>query len=215
MLFLPPLHVHRVGEEVPGKHQEQTLLSSTKGSPTGRMVWALLASIWQAVAIIKQWQRCMSWLKTMVNSWALSMSEIRPKTEVEAYKAHVAKKLNYNCAFSCHGLALRGHTNGEDSNFTHLLHLWAFYCPEVTTWMDKETNKYMSADIQNECLQVMALDDQALDLISQATHSTGTRNNCLLIQQERITIRSSIVKWYHSIYMYNDDLKASELSVQL
>lgn len=81
--------------------------------------------------------------------------------------------------------------------------------------MDKETNKYMSADIQNECLQVMALDDQALDLISQATHSTGTRNNCLLIQQERITIRSSIVKWYHSIYMYNDDLKASELSVQL
>ena len=61
------------------------------------------------------------------------------------------------CFLACQGLALRGHVDGEDSNFTQLLCLREFNCPEVTTWMDKKTNKYTSADIQNECLQVMAL----------------------------------------------------------
>ena len=45
----------------------ETLLSSAKGSHTGRMVRALLTSIWQAVAIAKQWQRCKSRLETLAN----------------------------------------------------------------------------------------------------------------------------------------------------
>ena len=55
------------------------------------------------------------------------------------------------------GLPFRGHDDGANSNFIQLLHLRSFDCPGVLTWMEKKTNKYTSGDIQNECLQVMAL----------------------------------------------------------
>ena len=55
------------------------------------------------------------------------------------------------------GLPLRGHDDGANSNFMQLMHLRAFDCPDVVAWMEKKTNKYTSGDIQNECLQVMAL----------------------------------------------------------
>ena len=55
------------------------------------------------------------------------------------------------------GLAIRGHDNGADSNFIQLLNLRALDCPEVLEWTSKKSNKYTSADIQNECLQIMGL----------------------------------------------------------
>ena len=55
------------------------------------------------------------------------------------------------------GLPLRGHGDGADSNFTQLLRLRAFDAPAVLPWMEKKTDKYTSSDIQNECLQIMAL----------------------------------------------------------
>lgn len=55
------------------------------------------------------------------------------------------------------GLALRGQGDGAESNFIQLMRLRSFDCPEVLEWMDKKTNKYTSPDIQNECLQLMAL----------------------------------------------------------
>ena len=55
------------------------------------------------------------------------------------------------------GLPLRGNDRDVDSNFIQLLHLHGVDCPEVKPWMKKKTNKYTSHDIQNECLQVMAL----------------------------------------------------------
>ena len=54
-------------------------------------------------------------------------------------------------------LALRGGTDGEDSNFTQLLRLRTFDCPAVADWMEKKQNKYTSVDIQNEVFQIMAL----------------------------------------------------------
>ena len=54
------------------------------------------------------------------------------------------------------GLPLRGDKD-DDSNFIQLLHLRGVDCPEVEMWMKKKTNKYTSHDIQNECVQVMAL----------------------------------------------------------
>ncbi len=59
--------------------------------------------------------------------------------------------------FSRLGLALRGGDTGTDSNFMQLMHLRGIDCPEVEAWMKKKTNKYTSHDIQNECLQIMAL----------------------------------------------------------
>ena len=55
------------------------------------------------------------------------------------------------------GLPLRAHDDGANSNFMQLLRLRAFDCPHVLAWMEKKTNKHISGDIQNECLQVMAL----------------------------------------------------------
>ena len=48
------------------------------------------------------------------------------------------------------GLPLRGHGNGADSNFTQLLRLRSYDCPEMLSWLEKKTDKYISSDIQNE-----------------------------------------------------------------
>ena len=61
------------------------------------------------------------------------------------------------CYLPRQGLPFRGHDDGANSNFIQLLRLRSFDCPGVLTWMEKKTNKYTSGDIQNECLQVMAL----------------------------------------------------------
>lgn len=56
------------------------------------------------------------------------------------------------------GLALRGHDDSANSNFIQLLKLREFDChDDVAEWMKRKTNKYTSPDIQNECLQIMAL----------------------------------------------------------
>ena len=55
------------------------------------------------------------------------------------------------------GLALRGSDADTDSNFIQLMHFRGIDCPEVEAWMKEKTNKYTSHDIQNECLQIMAL----------------------------------------------------------
>ena len=52
---------------------------------------------------------------------------------------------------------MRGGDADVDSNFIQLLHLRGLDCPEIEPWMKKKTNKSTSHDIQNECLQIMAL----------------------------------------------------------
>ena len=61
------------------------------------------------------------------------------------------------CYLARQVLPLRGHDDGANSNFIQLLQLRAFDCSNISAWMEKKTNKYTSGDIQNECLQVMAL----------------------------------------------------------
>ena len=82
-------------------------------------------------------------------------------TEHEQQKAEnraMFRRILQNVRFLARqGLSLRGHGDGSDSNFTQLLRLRAFDSPAVLTWMEKKTDKYMSSDIQNECLQIMAL----------------------------------------------------------
>lgn len=55
------------------------------------------------------------------------------------------------------GLALRGHDDSE-SNFVQLMNLRACDDPKIIDWLQKKSNKYTSPDIQNEMLQIMALD---------------------------------------------------------
>ena len=61
------------------------------------------------------------------------------------------------CYLARQGLALRGHGSVDNSNFTQLLQFRAHDFREILTWMAKKTNKYTSATMQNECLEVMAL----------------------------------------------------------
>ena len=78
----------------------------------------------------------------------------------KALNRSMFKKILQNmCYLVFQGLALRGHCSGENSNYTQLLQLRAHDYPEILTWMTnyKKTNKYISAAMQNECLEVMAL----------------------------------------------------------
>ena len=55
------------------------------------------------------------------------------------------------------GLPLRGDGDDSDSNFIQLLKLRARDDKPLAAWLEKKTDKYLSHDMQNELLQVMAL----------------------------------------------------------
>ncbi len=55
------------------------------------------------------------------------------------------------------GLPLRGDGSDADSNFTQLLVLRGQDDPRIAEWMAKKTNKYVSHNVQNELMKVMAL----------------------------------------------------------
>ena len=54
------------------------------------------------------------------------------------------------------GLSLRGDGTEDNSNFNQLLHLRALDDPNLLTWVQKKAEKYMSPEIQNELLKIMA-----------------------------------------------------------
>ena len=55
------------------------------------------------------------------------------------------------------GLALRGDGDESDSNFIQIIKLRGEDDSKLLEWMKKRTNKYTSAEMQNEMLQVIAL----------------------------------------------------------
>ena len=55
------------------------------------------------------------------------------------------------------GIAFRGDGDEMDSNFMQLLKLRGKDDPRIETWIQRKTDKYVSHDIQNELLKVMAL----------------------------------------------------------
>ncbi len=54
------------------------------------------------------------------------------------------------------GLPFRGSQTEIDSNYIQLLLLRALDIPELSTWMNKKTDRYTSPVIQNECMKIMA-----------------------------------------------------------
>ena len=67
-------------------------------------------------------------------------------------------KLLSNARFlSRQGLAFRGDGEELDSNFMRLIYLRSEDNTKLVDWMKQKTDKYTSADIQNEMVKVMAL----------------------------------------------------------
>ena len=79
------------------------------------------------------------------------------KKEKEANRAMLRKIIESIHYLARQGLALRGHKDEADSNFSQLLLLRGIDCPALLTWLKKKTNKYTSGEIQNEFLEIMAL----------------------------------------------------------
>ena len=66
-------------------------------------------------------------------------------------------------------IAIRGDGDEENSNFIQLFKLRGEDDPKFAKWMEKKTDKYVSADIQNQLLKVMGL--QVLRDIATSLHS--------------------------------------------
>ena len=79
------------------------------------------------------------------------------KKEKEANRAMLRKIIESIRYLARQGLALRGHKDEADSNFSQLLLLRGIDCPALLTWLKKKANKYTSGEIQNEFLEIIAL----------------------------------------------------------
>ena len=66
-------------------------------------------------------------------------------------------------------IAIRGDGDEENSNFIQLFKLCGEDDPKFAKWLEKKTDKYVSADIQNELLKNMGL--QVLRDIGAALHN--------------------------------------------
>ena len=67
--------------------------------------------------------------------------------------------------------AFRSDSEELDSNFTQLIYLRSEDNAKLVDWMKQKTDKYTSADIQNEMLKTMAL--HVLREIAKCLHSTS------------------------------------------
>ena len=66
------------------------------------------------------------------------------------------KILSNICFLARQGCAIRGDHDESDSNFTQLLKLREDD-PKSFHWMKRKSNKFTSAEMQNEMLEIMAL----------------------------------------------------------
>jgi len=103
-------------------------------------------------------------------------------------------------------MALSGHNDGANSNFTRLLRLHAFDCPAVLTWMQKKTNKYTSGDIQNECLQIMAL-----HILHQISSDIAKNNFFTIMADERTDVSNNeqfviCIRWVDDTLTDHEDV---------
>ena len=79
---------------------------------------------------------------------AESLSAQHKREEIKSHKCFL-KILSTIRFLGRQRLALRGHGNESDSNFTQLVKLRGEDDPTIEGWLDEKTNKYTSANIQN------------------------------------------------------------------
>ena len=77
------------------------------------------------------------------------------------------------------GITFCGDGAGIDSNFMQLLKLRGKDDPSIETWLQRKTDKYVSHDLQNELLKVMAI-----SILSRINGSTGSSKFCCIMCDE-------------------------------
>ena len=105
------------------------------------------------------------------------------------------------------GLPLRGGQGDMESNFTQLLYLRSNDYPDILDWMKKKTDKYTCHDIQNECLQIMAL-----NIVRQLSRDIRS-SSCYTIMADECTDISNHEQFTICIRWIGDDLKDHEISL--
>ena len=91
------------------------------------------------------------------------------------------------CLLARQGLPLRGDGDHESgSNFIQLLRLRGVDHKGIDSWLSKKRNKYTSPDIQNECLQLMAL-----HILRQLSHNIA-HSHCFSMNVPIVQTRSNL-----------------------
>ena len=94
----------------------------------------------------------------------------RELTKQKSENRQMLLKILLNIRFLARqSIAIRGDGDEENSNFIQLFKLRGEDDPKFAKWLEKKTDKYVSADIQNELLKVMGL--QVLRDIATSLHS--------------------------------------------
>ena len=102
------------------------------------------------------------------------------------------------------GLPLRGDGDDSDSNFMQLLKLRSKEDKSLAAWLDKKTDKYVSHDVQNELLKVMAL--SVLRDVSREIHSffyTVMCDECTDASNKQLVI---CIRWVDSQMDVHEDV---------
>ena len=113
------------------------------------------------------------------------------------------------CFLARQSIAIRGDGDEENSNFIQLFKLCGEDDPKFAKWLEKETDKHVSADIQNELLKVMGL--QVLRDIGETFHDAKVYS-LMVDKTTDISNKEQAVLWFHWV---SDDLIAHKEFVGL
>ena len=97
------------------------------------------------------------------------ISSAREEDEANNRKA-IMKMLSNIRFLGRRGIPLRGDGDGNNSNFTQIVHLRTKDNSGLSTWLVKKTNKYTSRQMQNKMLTVMTL--EVLTDVAASLHSS-------------------------------------------
>ena len=115
-----------------------------------------------------------------------------------------------NTRFLCRrGMPLRGDGDGNNSNFTQIVHLRTKDKSALSTWLVKKSNKFTSRQMKNKMLTVMALEvltDVAASLHSSPFYSIMANETTDSHNREKVVI---CLRWL------DNSLNASEKCIRL
>jgi hypothetical protein len=81
--------------------------------------------------------------------------DVQKQRDTQNNRAALLKILSSLQYLAMQGIAIRGHTDGE-SNLNRLLLLRAHDAPELKIWLNRTQYKWISHDVVNEMLEIMA-----------------------------------------------------------